>query len=272
MSEPTSPSSAVDADSLQFDRAEYGSESPAEGTGKLQCASCQRPLLSSYFELNGIPACAECRDKAEKSFRPRPGFSGFLKAAAIGLGGAAVGAGVYYAILAATGYEVGLVSILVGFLVGAGVSKGSGGYGGWKYQTLAIALTYLAIVATYIPMIYAGMQESETFAALEPEVLPAAADPAAAASPAGPAAAPGATAEMPGWMLGIIVFVVALAAPFLAGFENILGLLIIGFGLYEAWKLNKAPVLAVAGPFLVGDQRFTQPYAASEAPAPVNPV
>lgn len=272
MSEPTSPSSAVNADSLQFDRAEYGSENPQEAPGKLQCAACQRPLLSSYFELNGIPACAECRDKAEKSFRPRPGFSGFLKAAGIGLGGAAVGAGVYYAILALTGYEVGLVAILVGFLAGAGVKKGSGGYGGWKYQAMAIVLTYVAICCTYIPMIYPGVQDQFARAALAPEVFNAAPGPAAAAATAEPVEPSALDGPLGSLVLWFVVLVIALAAPFLGGFENILGLLIIGFGLYQAWSMNKAPVLAVAGPFRVGDQRFAQPYAASEAPAPVQPA
>ncbi|HEX2223383.1 MAG TPA: hypothetical protein VHN15_04160, partial [Thermoanaerobaculia bacterium] len=78
-----------------------------------------------------------------------------------------------------TGYEVGLISILVGFLVGAGVKKGSGGYGGWKYQTLAVALTYVAICCTYIPMIYTGMKDEAAKAALEPEVVTAATAPAA---------------------------------------------------------------------------------------------
>jgi hypothetical protein len=260
MSEPTSSSAPADASSLQFDRAEYAPEAAQEAPGKLQCAPCGRTLLSSYFELNGVPTCAECREKIEKSFRPRPGFSGFLKAAAFGLAGAAVGAGVYYAILALANLEVGLISILVGFLAGAGVHKGSGGYGGWKYQTLAVVLTYLAIVCTYIPMIYAEV--GDQFAS----------EAATAAGPAEALTAPAAdSGKPPGWMLGIIVFVAALAAPFLAGFENILGLLIIGFGLYQAWKVNKAPVLAVAGPFQVGDQRFAQPFTASAAPVPVTP-
>jgi hypothetical protein len=40
----------------------------------------------------------------------------------------------------------------------------------------------------------------------------------------------------------------ALAAPFLAGFRNILGLFIIGLGLYEAWRLNRRPQLVLSGP------------------------
>jgi hypothetical protein len=43
-----------------------------------------------------------------------------------------------------------------------------------------------------------------------------------------------------------------LAIPFLGGFENILGILIIGFGLYQAWKINAYRPLVTEGPFQVG--------------------
>ncbi|HEX2224233.1 MAG TPA: hypothetical protein VHN15_08500, partial [Thermoanaerobaculia bacterium] len=110
-------------------------------------------------------------------------------------------------------------------------------------------------------------------AALEPEVVTAAAAPAAVeASPAGTVEAVDVQEEAAaGWFVWAVIFVIALAAPFLAGFENILGIAIIGFGLYQAWAINKAPVLAVAGPFPVGDQRFSTPLVPSEAPAPLSP-
>ncbi|HEX2223384.1 MAG TPA: hypothetical protein VHN15_04165 [Thermoanaerobaculia bacterium] len=40
MSEPTSPSAPVNAESLQFDRAEFDAASPQEAPQKLQCAAC----------------------------------------------------------------------------------------------------------------------------------------------------------------------------------------------------------------------------------------
>ena len=40
-----------------------------------------------------------------------------------------------------------------------------------------------------------------------------------------------------------------MALPFLSGLENLMGLAIIAFGLYEAWKINRATPLAVTGPF-----------------------
>jgi hypothetical protein len=37
------------------------------------------------------------------------------------------------------------------------------------------------------------------------------------------------------------------------GFQNIIGILIIGFGVYEAWKLNRRVPLEIAGPFRLGE-------------------
>src|SRR5207245_910442 len=44
--------------------------------------------------------------------------------------------------------EFGLVAVVVGVLVGGAVRKGSNGRGGWRYQLLAMFLTYSAVVVT----------------------------------------------------------------------------------------------------------------------------
>jgi hypothetical protein len=49
----------------------------------------------------------------------------------------------------------------------------------------------------------------------------------------------------------VVAAVLALALPFLAGFKNIFGLVIIAIGLYEAWKINKRVKLDVTGPYHV---------------------
>ena len=78
---------------------------------------------------------------------------------------------------------------------------------------LAVALTYLAIVSTYIPYIAAELGSSED--------------------------AVGAVA----------ILAIAIAAPFLAGFDNIIGLLIIAFALWQAWSMNRPVPIVVSGPF-----------------------
>ena len=76
------------------------------------------------------------------------------------------------------------------------------------------------------------------------------------------AVAAGATAspeEQPGVLFSLLLFaLVCLAAPFLAGFENIIGLLIIAIGLYEAWKLNQRLVVNITGPFEVAPEETVQ--------------
>jgi hypothetical protein len=44
----------------------------------------------------------------------------------------------------------------------------------------------------------------------------------------------------------------AMAAPFLGGFENIIGIFIIGFALWEAWKINRRTPMQIEGPFRLG--------------------
>ena len=58
-----------------------------------------------------------------------------------------------------TGYEIGLIAIQVGFLVGGAVRAGSEGRGGRGYQVLAVLLIYISICANYMPDIYAPVLE-----------------------------------------------------------------------------------------------------------------
>jgi hypothetical protein len=209
--------------------------------------------------------------------------------------------------------EIGLISILVGFMVGAGVRKGSRHRGGWHYQLLAVILTYSAIAASYsaatLPQIFAAMREKE--AKLQPNPKEAKAGPdAKGAKPqpdakgeeppavaegeqeqpdakgeepptvakgeepptdeakpgpgrpadvvkAAPAVNAGARAD-PGdevpTALGLVI-ALALAAvfcyslPILVGIQQPIGLLIVAFALWEAWKLNRRVPLVFNGPF-----------------------
>src|SRR2546430_16776483 len=75
----------------------------------------------------------------------------FAKALGLGLLAAAAGAGIYYAVAAATGSEYAIVAIVVGLLVGTAVRKGSNRRGGWGHQAPAMALTHSAIAVTHIP-------------------------------------------------------------------------------------------------------------------------
>ena len=235
---------------VQFDRAEYET-----APGQAACAECSQPLAGYYYDVNGQTVCERCRYAIESKFASGSGAGRLLRAIGAGVVAAALGSALYYAIAALTGYEFGLIAIVVGFAVGTAVRWGSNGRGGWLYQTLAIALTYLAIVSTYIPPIIEELSkvpEAEAAAAPDQPV----AEPSAVAQTAETTAdAQGEALPRPPFaVLLAIVFVIAIAAPFLAGFENIIGLVIIGIGIYEAWKLNRRTELTISGPHTLASQ------------------
>jgi hypothetical protein len=47
------------------------------------------------------------------------------------------------------------------------------------------------------------------------------------------------------------LIVLAAMIPIFAGFSNIIGLIIIGIAVFEAWKLNRRVALTITGPFRV---------------------
>jgi hypothetical protein len=100
--------------------------------------------------------CKACADKLGALHSGGSPSRRFGLATVLGLVAGALGAGLYFGIAAVTGYEFGLVAIVVGFAVGYAVRVGSGGRGGLPYQLLAVIITYAAIVCTYVPAIVQG--------------------------------------------------------------------------------------------------------------------
>jgi hypothetical protein len=267
---------------LSFDRATAAEETAAATT--VQCVACSA-ALTSYYEVNGQITCERCQDSLAAA-RRAPHLGPILRATGLGILAAVGGSILYYAVAKLTGYELGLIAIVVGLLVGLAVRRGSRARGGWRYQALAIFLTYLSIASTYVPRVLDALREREhreepaapanTAPAPAPQPVapaPAAAPPQTAADgdpatptaapSAAPAAAPAPTPPTPteprqsslGSLLLALGAVLAftLALPFLAGFDNIMGLIIIGIALYEAWKVNRAAPFQVSGPYRVGD-------------------
>lgn len=240
-----SESSGSPLPSLQFERAE------TEAVPALTCVQCSSAIHSVYYSANGATMCETCY-YAGKAAPPGSSAGRITKALFAGLGVAIVGAGIYYGIREATGYEFGLVAIVLGWGIGKAVLWGSSNRGGRRYQLLAVALTYFAIVATYVPYIVQGIGES-----IEEEEKAAKAAPATNTTTSAPkvnqaaTVAPASGADI---ALGAAVLLgIVLAAPFLAGFENVIGILIIAFGLWEAWKITKATGGDITGPYRVGE-------------------
>ncbi len=224
---------------LQFDRAEF-----PETAARTECAYCHAPLTGSYFQINDSMACEACRYRLEATAPNGIGVARFARAAGAGTGAAIAGALLYYAISALTGYEFGLIAIVVGFGVGSAVRWGSRGRGGWRYQVLAMTLTYLAIVATYVPPIIKELREQDAkFAAA------GGTDSATSNASAEAAADPKTPPSFGAFLISLAVFTAFVCAvPFLAGLQNIMGIVIIAIGLYEAWKLNRKIPMTISGP------------------------
>ena len=235
---------------LQFETAD-----PVEpGTAEVRCAACGA-ALASYFEVNGLVACERCKDLAVAA-RTASHVPTMLRGGALGFLAAILGAILYYAVAELTGYEIGLISVAVGLLVGFAVRKGARGRGGWRYQAIAMSLCYAAICSTYVPRVISAMREQTASDAAkagqaQPATTAGVPAPDSGAVPASAdGGAPPSTAELVRALL--FLFGLTLALPFLAGFENIIGLVIIGFALYEAWKINRGTPFSTSGPFAVG--------------------
>jgi len=241
---------------LQFDKAEPTpgqAEAPAAG-----CATCHQPLTGVYYQVNGAASCERCKTQIQYDQMSASAAGNILRAGTFGLLAALAGGALWYAVRATTGYEVGLIAILVGVMVGAAVRAGCRRRGGIGYQLLAVALTYFGICVQYVPDIVKAIRDQQpsnqanTANPASPTSAPASA-PAATAEPAAaiPDAPPPSDHSLGVQLLmaaGLLV-AFAMAAPFLGGFENIIGILIIGFALWEAWKINRRVPLQIEGPF-----------------------
>jgi len=232
---------------LSFQKAEFTEGAPAQPA---ECAVCKQPLVGAYYLVGGNPTCERCKTQHEFDQASVSSSGRFLRAAVFGVGAAAAGSGLWYAVrVLSGGYEVGLIAILVGLMVGGAVRAGSRRRGGPLYQAMAVVLTYVGICAQYVPDIVEAIRKSPP-----PAEASAPAAPAGSPAPASPPATTAAGAPSVGNLLlalGLLL-AFALAAPFLGGLQSIIGILIIGFALWEAWKMNRRVPIEIEGPFRLG--------------------
>ena len=202
---------------------------------------CHSPITGVYFEAAGKVVCAGCKQKIEAALMQRDERASVVRASAYGLGGAVAGAALYYAVLAATGYEIGLIAILVGYMVGYTVRRGAG-MGARRFQVLALALTYLAIGSTYVPLV---LRENPGKSNAGPDSTASARAPASGSS-SGRALALGVGA--------LALLTVAMPIAVVVGNlpSSLISLLIIGFALRQAWRMNTPFRVTFTGPFELG--------------------
>jgi hypothetical protein len=173
------------------------------------CGYCQKPLRVQYWQIAKRRACAECRNVVEREVAASNSVARFFGALGFGALPALGGSIAWIALSKLTGYEIGFLAIAIGFFVGKAVRKGAGGFGGPRYQALAIFLTYSAIALANLPGAVTALGHSRP------------------------------------WPIAITL---AFASPFL-GRDRALGLVIIGVGLYEAWKFTRKVPLELRGPY-----------------------
>src|SRR5262249_8248722 len=115
----------------------------------------------------------------------------------------------------------------------------------------AVVLTYIASAMGYAPGVIQGVRESSSSEEKKSSSHAAPASGGAPQAKSEPSKAEAAARPGIGDLLAAValLFAITLAAPVLAAAEAPLGLLIVAFGLWEAWKLTRGVPLAIEGPF-----------------------
>jgi hypothetical protein len=179
------------------------------------CGACNRNVIQNYYTLGERIYCATCR---EQHGNPEGGaFGRFFRATGAAMLVALAGALLWWGIRAVTNYELALIAIAIGHGVGRTMQWGTRGRTNRLYQLLAVLITYTGIVLNYVPDIAQGMADGNAIGAAHV----------------------------------IVAVIMSFAAPFLMGATNIIGILIIGFGLYRAWTQTRPRAMEFAGPYSV---------------------
>jgi hypothetical protein len=182
----------------------------------------------------------------------------FAKAGLFGLGAAIAGAILYYAVIAITNFEIGIVAIAIGYMVGWAVRAGAGGRGGRRFQVLALLLTYWAVGLAYTPLMFQQAAEEEK----KEQAQPSTTAPVVAAAPADspetgqPFSVPAVVAVLFGFSLALPVLSVISSLP-----GGMISAAIIAFGMTQAWRMTGVPALQVSGPYRIAAPASPPPSA-----------
>lgn len=226
----------------------------------MQCGNCQSPLIGSYYRANATTLCEPCASGIQQLVAGKGSSAGrFFKAVFLGLGAAIVAAIGYGLWMGFTNIEFALITIAIGWLVGTAVRNGSGGRGGWRYGILAVALTYLAIAWSYFGagVIQYGKgnldtsSTAPTLSSKAPGVSNHSDSIGETPSSSGDSDTATTLSRTPKWLVILTLFIISFAAPVMSGMDSILSIVIIGFGLWQAWKMNQRLNIEIEGPIPV---------------------
>jgi uncharacterized paraquat-inducible protein A len=174
----------------------------AEIAAGTPCGRCGTSIQGQYFVANGHVVCERCRTTLQ-------GSTG--AAVRLGVAAAVLAAGTYYLVYSVWHLNFVLIAVIAGVLIGLAVRRGAQGNRAQRYRFIALALTYVCVVSTYVPALLEMSDVSNT------------------------------------WMAALR----SLYLPFLMliSMKNPVTLILLGFGLHESWKLSAPHVLNVDGPF-----------------------
>lgn len=261
MSTDRTPSQATD--DLQFDRALPADSNSAHTDEAMpRCSVCSQAIPDEYYTIEGAPVCAPCKTATAQQAEPVRDWSVVFKSGLLGLGAAILGAAIYYGVIAVTQFEIGLVAILIGYMVGYAVRKGAGGRGGRRLQVVAVALTYFAVALAYLPIVIKGAADAANGegVSIVDSLTVASSDTLNSTAPATPEFSANSAEAVP-TTTGVVVAIGmmllgTLLLPILVVFgslpSGLISALIIGFGMHQAWSMTRAPSLTIHGPYKVG--------------------
>ena len=204
-----------DIDSLQFQKAEFAEKA---------CFRCAAPIGSESYQLGGQPVCSACGEQV-RAQQQQPKYSWVLRGGVFGLGAALVCGIAYGMFRMASDWDLALISIGVGYLVGKAVRRGSYDLGGRRCQVLAVLLTYFAISISFAPHLHESIRTEMAKDKSQPPLPPAF------------------TAVM---AIGFS-FAMPVAMAF-EGFSGLLGIAILLFGLQRAWQQTARDPRLLTGP------------------------
>ena len=259
---------------LQFDRVETTGSPKQAAAPAVTCAVCGRSVGDEYFTANGKPICASCRQVVTTAAAPPRSVGPLLLAALFGLGASIAGAAIYYAVIAITNLEIGIVAILIGYMVGWAVRKGAGGRGGRRFQIVAVALTYWAVGLAYAPLAYkevvkgkvSSSAQSDSTAANKPTIGERLGDTTRTVALDSAKNSKDEVSSRDALVALGALFLLIFALPVMSVVGSmpfgLLSALIIFIGLRQAWHMTGASRLEISGPYRVG----TGPAPASSGP------
>lgn len=234
---------------------------PADAASSQQgvtCVACQRAILDKYYDVNAQSVCESCRNEIAQHTETPRGLKVLARACVFGLVAAILGAILYYAVIAITEFEIGIVAIAIGYMVGYGVRMGTRGRGGRRFQVMALVLTYWAVGLAYTPFLFSELSKEDATqqagtnatasvdAAVTPDATEAA-DEAAAADAPGALALPLALAALMAISFTLPVLTVVSSLP-----GGLISGAIIAFGMHQAWRMTAVPQLVITGPYRIG--------------------